>query len=523
MAHENRDTIATTTNFLSPVNALKAHDSDGHSIGADVYATDWQVSSANGSFVVDDSEAASLTPAYYGLRISPTNTDPVVLDLGNISVLGTDAFRTSLAFSTNIFSDALTSIKCEISQQGETPGGVSFPLGDPTHASYNPDLAPHYPDYDSSRSSPNIPGVWTAARSNYYPIAKNASQLGTSDYTMRVRVTVSGHLGNSFYATTFAVTDDNAFNANALVKYGRAVIPTFYWDMDAAETNPTYPFYKLLDVLTAKSNQVLSELVEWFDYELIELRARDTGLEGWTRSTLVDPKYVNPNFTGWLSQFLGSGTKADVWVAGVNQNAAGGAATGVVEAWIPDYDAFMEWQFENGYYGVHSGTGAAVVGAVQQVLSGDKRVGVSPNATVHEGTSQASGTLTVELETSASSVDDTYSNHYIYIVGGTGAGQSSPVASYVGSTRVATLSDAFSFAIDTTSIYKVTSPWVILLQTLIAETPDAAGAGDSSAPVLGAAELARPMGYSYMHEAAVDLYLTLNNVGIGQLNQFALG
>jgi hypothetical protein len=42
----------------------------------------------------------------------------------------------------------------------------------------------------------------------------------------------------------------------------------------------------------------------------------------------------------------------------------------------------------------------------------------------------------------------------------------------------------------------IASPWVITIQTLDSETPTGVG---SDASVLGAAEVTRPMGYTYVH------------------------
>ena len=65
--------------------------------------------------------------------------------------------------------------------------------------------------------------------------------------------------------------------------------------MDGQQTNPTYPYYKLLDILTSKGNEALTRYKQWFDYELEELRAQDDNTALWARSTLTDPEYVGNN------------------------------------------------------------------------------------------------------------------------------------------------------------------------------------------------------------------------------------
>ncbi len=63
----------------------------------------------------------------------------------------------------------------------------------------------------------------------------------------------------------------------------------------------------------------------------------------------------------------------------------------------------------------------------------------------------AAGTLT--LDASASAVNDFYKNAIVCIVGGTGSGQFGQVSSYVGSTRVATMTANWATTPDNTSVF----------------------------------------------------------------------
>lgn len=71
----------------------------------------------------------------------------------------------------------------------------------------------------------------------------------------------------------------------------------------------------------------------------------------------------------------------------------------------------------------------------------------------HSGTLAAGGTTTVTLAAGAEATDDVYNYSSIYIASGTGAGQVRRIVNYVGSTKVATVSVAFSPATDTSSVY----------------------------------------------------------------------
>jgi len=491
---------ASTLNLLSSTEALASRDSSGTIIGSDTYITGWTQTTPNGSFVIDDTQDGSLTPSYYGMKVSPTDTNPVVLSLQNKSVLGTQLMNlTNMVFSANIKSDSQVSISANLVQQSDPPAG-------------------------EFRISQNIPGIWTAFRSNYYGVTATGGTGGGPDYSMHIQLTITGHDGNPFFLSTCALIDDYAFLQNSFVRTGKTYLPTFYWDIDGQQTNPTYPFFKLLDLMTSKSYEMTKKYVDWFDYEMMELRSKDGGDDEWARSTLTDPYYVQEAARPWLAQFIGATTKSNVWATGTNTNAAGGAASGAFESWLSDEASYISWQLANGHYGLASGTRDAVIGAAQQLLTGTKTVALSPYAATDSGTAQAGATgppTTITLASTASAVDDTYNNHIVTITGGTGVGQTATITDYVGSTKVATA--VFTTIPDATSTYTLNSRWALLIRTLTAETPDATSVGDTSAPILDAVELARPMGFTFYHAVETALYLTLNNMGIGRLNLFKLG
>ncbi|MGN7750559.1 hypothetical protein [Sinorhizobium sp. 22678] len=71
------------------------------------------------------------------------------------------------------------------------------------------------------------------------------------------------------------------------------------------------------------------------------------------------------------------------------------------------------------------------------------------------GTAQAGAASTITLASDASAVDDFYNGLSIVILGGTGAAQSRTISDYVGSTRVATVSAAWTTPPDNTSVYQI--------------------------------------------------------------------
>ncbi|MBU1692298.1 MAG: hypothetical protein KJ958_05525 [Gammaproteobacteria bacterium] len=71
------------------------------------------------------------------------------------------------------------------------------------------------------------------------------------------------------------------------------------------------------------------------------------------------------------------------------------------------------------------------------------------------GTAQAGGASVVTLAAGASAVDNFYRSLTIRTTGGTGSGQSRVIASYVGATKVATVSEAWTTPPDATTTYSI--------------------------------------------------------------------
>jgi hypothetical protein len=77
----------------------------------------------------------------------------------------------------------------------------------------------------------------------------------------------------------------------------------------------------------------------------------------------------------------------------------------------------------------------------------------SPN--LESGTAQAGGASTITLRSGASATDSLYRGEQVEIYGGTGAGQARVITAYVGSTKVATVDEAWTTQPDNTSTYRL--------------------------------------------------------------------
>jgi len=85
-------------------------------------------------------------------------------------------------------------------------------------------------------------------------------------------------------------------------------------------------------------------------------------------------------------------------------------------------------------------------------------VTLTASTTHHDsGTLQAGTSTTVTLKSTASATDGIYVGMYVNITGGTGSGQTRLIEGYVGSTKVATVGEAFTVTPNNTSTYTTTT------------------------------------------------------------------
>lgn len=106
-----------------------------------------------------------------------------------------------------------------------------------------------------------------------------------------------------------------------------------------------------------------------------------------------------------------------------------------------------------------SGTGIDVIAYQNEAIDiwvDDQFLGAFRPYVRKADTAQAGATSSITLATGASSTDGYYVGYYVTITAGTGSGQTRRVSGYVGSTRVATVSSAWTTTPDATSVYNIT-------------------------------------------------------------------
>lgn len=99
--------------------------------------------------------------------------------------------------------------------------------------------------------------------------------------------------------------------------------------------------------------------------------------------------------------------------------------------------------------GSNMGTVSSVTGNVVGT------VGRVADLFVRTGTAQAGGASTITLDSGASGTNNLYQNQIVVLTGGTGAGQSAIIASYVGSTKIATTNGTWATNPDSTTVFVI--------------------------------------------------------------------
>jgi hypothetical protein len=229
--------------------------------------------------------------------------------------------------------------------------------------------------YESGGTAPTEVQPYTGNAGKYEAVRSNVFNSFSSlyPYQVDIEITVTNHGGSEnpitedyFYITLPFLYNYYAWLGNIYVQNARRqYLPHFYWDIDSQQ-DPDYPFYKLLDSMTYKADEVMQSYSNFFTYELSELPVGAEGTEAWATSTLTTPENVSLANRDWLSQFTGGH---------LNTTLPAGVMAGSV-----NLDAFIEWQLVNKYCGYKAGSTEALREVVKLCLTGDKNIAIGPNA-----------------------------------------------------------------------------------------------------------------------------------------------
>ena len=271
-------------NIFSHDNALHATSEAGTFVPLDTVSPTWQVN--NGTYRTTDAREARYVPEFFSIVITPSNTSPVLLYLEN-QPLPTISINTFIAkFHARVLCDAQITATAKIGPTTEViPDGIAT-VGTASN--------------------------WFVANSNdhHVPIGANYSGL-------KVQLSIAGHGGLPIYVTMPVLLNDHGFRQNNFVINGRKYVPTYYWDIDSQQEAPTHPFFKILDIFTSDADKSVNRYVDWFEFETDELlpSVQDSAF---TKSTLTNPDWVDPENRDWLAQFTGNKLKTTVRTTAYN-------------------------------------------------------------------------------------------------------------------------------------------------------------------------------------------------------------
>lgn len=262
----------------------------------------------------------------YVLRMAPSVSSSIVLSLSDIP-LPIDINGKTLSFNAQVKSGSGVTVTTVLSVVGQaSPSGYSK----------------------------SIPGnIYGAIQSNTVTIPS-----GDEAQEVSISITITGHAATNTYLTMPHLIDDKAFYNNEFVYKSRNFMPDFFWELDSAESFPTAPFHRLIDILTTTANDVKKEYDAMFAFDESEISNPENLATDFSRSVLTDPLFVRDRYIPWLSQFNGTTIRRNI----VNSNNSNYLTNPTIQR------NFIEWQLSNGYYGRAAGTRRAIIESVRQVL-----------------------------------------------------------------------------------------------------------------------------------------------------------
>jgi hypothetical protein len=310
----------------------------------------WYVSSGNGSLIVTGENF--FCRSNYVLKINPINKEPITIRL--------DFDSETIPFEIE-----------DIGERFVFTSVLNCNLG-------NPQVSALICNSNDGCDEPNvrniIGGSWDAVRSNALDIT--GLEDGVDSYS--ITVTISNHSPNfnpldtspthtplsTIYLSTPNLVNDSAWANNPVIQNMRPYLPGLYESYDSNEIDPTWPFFRFVDVLTDAIADTMFLYSDWFQHEKSELPANFSAADVGTRSRLTDYNNARDENLKWLAQFSGRSLTKQLYDANNTEI-------------ITDTEGYRIAQLYPAIYGRDSGTQSSLKTAAEFVLTGDKTVSVS--------------------------------------------------------------------------------------------------------------------------------------------------
>lgn len=314
--------MPTTINLLSKQDSLRVTDDLDRIVPVASYSTGWVAQNCVTTVISTD----LLVDSRYVLRLAPSSAGEITLTLADVP-LKFDEFAKTLSFNARAKSRLGLDVSVHLYVDDESE-----------------ENEPHSQSFSG--------GLYNAIQSNRATIPADLDE-----HTVTIVIKFNNHYGNTIFFTAPHLIDDFAIFNNWFVQEMNQFIPDFYLDLEASRAQPSYPFYRLIDILTSSADDSRKELDAIFEFESEEVSSQDDKSLYWGQSSLTSPSRVRPEYVPWLSQFTGREIHRNFVYEGNLY-----------------YDNkslerdFIEWQLRNSFYGRAAGTRGAMIEAGKQVL-----------------------------------------------------------------------------------------------------------------------------------------------------------
>jgi len=318
--------MPTTRNLLSRTNSLLVTDENGRALPISGYAHDWELEPGNGTFSLISTDY--LVDSRYSFRISPSNTNDITIKLLDVPLVLKDNGET-LSFNCRVKSSSEVTVSSLLYINSVTPADVA-----------------HNEVFSA--------GLYNGAHSNTSIVPDNQA----SNFA-NVEITISGHQAKTLYLTCPHLINELAFYSNPFVPSIRRYMPDFYFEYDSVAEFPSYPLYRLVDILTSAAGDTRLEHDAMWGYENYEILIAEGMTSHWAHSVLTSPRSIRNDYIPWALQFVGANLVGNI------QLADGSLYFNNTQT----VREFLEWQLAGGYFGTNAGTRRAIIHAVQQVTT----------------------------------------------------------------------------------------------------------------------------------------------------------
>lgn len=321
--------MPTTIQLFNDYQALNRFFDNGTEIPISAtYSHGWTFSNADEELIGSSLSVNNR----YSFRVTPATPGVVTITLEDVILKQTDIDRL-VSFNSRISTSTSTTAVTVIS----IFDGNTYVSSDPV--------------------TTNIQnGIFTSVRSEAIMVTDIPAGEDYNKIKISIEIPVSSVQPILFTAPN--LIHDFGFYSNDFVAGSRQFLPDFYWEIDEAAEFPSYPFFRLIDILTSAASDVRRESQRMYGVELDEFLLDDEQIDFTARSSLTSAESLREEYSQWLAQFSGEKLYRNFQDKDNNLYFSNPSL-------VRD---FLEWQIRNSFYGRAAGTRRAIIEAAKQVV-----------------------------------------------------------------------------------------------------------------------------------------------------------